>query len=286
MRRRVAVQDLGPDVRPRGDELAERFQLILLQGLGGKQEEGPRLGVVRSVSRTGSWYPRLLPEAVPVTIRTSRPARAGRSPRPGACTAGRRRRRSGSRRARAGADQVGEPGLAGGDLFEVDQVPAAPAPGNQPRRNPSSAGIRRPPGRSSAGERLTPAPASLSSRRILSGRRSHPPGPTRECSRGWRLGAGHRYWPASDRRRCRTPFPAASTPVRPRRRCREHPSPAWPSPGWRSRSRRPRCSRVPRWAGLPRSWWPSASRSGPPRRSTFPAVIRIFRSVAMCHSSR
>ena len=75
--RRVAVQDLGPDARPAREELSEGLELVLLQGLGGKQEEGAGLGVGGAgVSRTGSWYARLLPEAVPVTTRTSRPARA------------------------------------------------------------------------------------------------------------------------------------------------------------------------------------------------------------------
>ena len=59
--RRVAIQDLGPDARPLREELPEGLQLVLLERLGGKQEQGAGLGVAEQVLQDGKLIRQALP---------------------------------------------------------------------------------------------------------------------------------------------------------------------------------------------------------------------------------
>ena len=180
--RRVAVQDLGPDARSPREELPEGLQLVLLQRLGGKQEQGAGLGVREQVLQDGKLIGQALPGGRPGD---DQDVPAGPGERHGVDLVGVEPldadllqglpERLGER-----GRQIGETRRPGGNLLDVDQVAAALAAACQALEE-TLQGRGRAAGRRAtrAGGRVTPAPASPAPRRRPPGRPSRPRTPCR-----------------------------------------------------------------------------------------------------------
>ena len=132
--RRVAVQDLGPDAGPAREELPQGLELVLLERLGGKQEEGAGLGVAEQVLQDGKLIRQALPRCRPGD---DQDVPAGPGERHGVDLVGVEPFDAdllqslpewlGER-----GSQVGKTRRPGGDLLDVDEVAAGLAAACQP----------------------------------------------------------------------------------------------------------------------------------------------------------
>jgi hypothetical protein len=130
----VAVQDLGPDAGPAREELPEGLELVLLERLGGKQEEGAGLGVAEQVLQDGKLIRQTLPGCRPGD---DQDVPAGPGERHGVDLVGVEPLDAdllqslpewlGER-----GSQVGKARRPGGDLLDVDEVAAGLAAACQP----------------------------------------------------------------------------------------------------------------------------------------------------------